>query len=143
MKAKRSKRGESARRTKYEYVVFLSHATHDKWIARVLCEKIEAVGVTTFRDDRDIEGGNAIPIAIRQAIRDADEVVVLLTPESIQRQWVLIEIAMASMAEKRIIPLLNHVDAKQIPDIIRDARGFQLNDLDDYLADLAKRIRRT
>lgn len=130
-------------RKRRDYVVFVSHATYDKWIARVLCEKIEAVGAVAFRDDRDIEGGEAIPAAIRKAIRDADEVVVLLTPESIQRQWVLIEVAMASMAEKRIVPLLNHVDATQIPGIIRDARGFALNDLEDYLDDLAQRITRS
>lgn len=125
------------------YRVFLSHATYDKWIARVLCEKIEAVGATVFRDDRDIEGGEAIPAAIRKAIRETNEVVVLLTPESIQRQWVLIELAMASMAEKRIVPLLNHVDAAEIPGIIRDARGFELNDLDSYLADLSQRMKRS
>lgn len=135
---KSGQRGKKRRR----YAVFLSHATYDKWMACALCERIEAVGAIVFRDDRDIEGGEAIPAAIRKAIRDADEVVVLLTPESMKRQWVLIELAMASMAEKRIVPLLNHVDAARIPDIIRDARGFALNDLEAYLADLMKRMER-
>ena len=36
------------------YQVFVSHATADKWIATVVCEKIEATGATSFRDDRDI-----------------------------------------------------------------------------------------
>ncbi|MBI1918829.1 MAG: toll/interleukin-1 receptor domain-containing protein [Planctomycetes bacterium] len=40
------------------YRVFVSHATADKWIAKTLCEKIEGVGATTFRDDRDINGGD-------------------------------------------------------------------------------------
>jgi hypothetical protein len=40
------------------YQVFVSHATADKWIARVICEKLEQVGATTFRDDRDIAGGD-------------------------------------------------------------------------------------
>lgn len=143
MGQKKSKKSTARKRTPSGYRVFLSHATYDKWIARILCEKIEAVGAVTFRDDRDIEGGEAIPAAIRKAIREADEVVVLLTPESIQRQWVLIELAMASMAEKRIVPLLNHVDAAQIPGIIRDARGFELNDLESYLDDLLQRMKRS
>ena len=142
MGRKRSSRTPARARKRRAYSVFLSHATYDKWIARILCEKIEAAGAVVFRDDRDIEGGEAIPAAIRKAIRDTDEVVVLLTPESITRQWVLIELAMASMAEKRIVPLLNHIDSQQIPGIIRDARGFALNDLDGYLADLTKRMER-
>jgi hypothetical protein len=36
------------------YRVFISHATADKWIARILCEKLEEIGAETFRDDRDI-----------------------------------------------------------------------------------------
>jgi hypothetical protein len=48
MKRKKSK-GQGAG----GYQVFLSHATTDKWLAKTLCEKIEASGATTFRDDRD------------------------------------------------------------------------------------------
>ncbi len=50
------------------YLVFISHATADKWIAKTLCEKIESVGAVTFRDDRDIAGGDDIPEQIRREI---------------------------------------------------------------------------
>ncbi len=49
------------KKAKPAYRVFVSHATADKWVARMICEKIEAVGAITFRDDRDIEGGDSIP----------------------------------------------------------------------------------
>jgi hypothetical protein len=32
-----------------------------------ICEKIKAAGATTFRDDRDIGGGDDIPEAVRTA----------------------------------------------------------------------------
>jgi hypothetical protein len=47
----------------------------------MLCAKIEEVGVRTFRDDRDIDGGDDIPDAVRAAIEASDEMVVLLTPQ--------------------------------------------------------------
>ena len=74
------------------YQVFISHATADKWLAIVLCEKIEAAGATTFRDDRDIDGGDDIPQRIRSEIKRSREFVVLMTPESINRPWVLLEV---------------------------------------------------
>ena len=123
-----------------QYRVFISHATHDKWIAKILCEKLEETGADTFRDDRDIEGGDSIPDVILSEIRICDEIVVLLTPESVQRQWVLVEIGIAIGVERRIIPLIYHIDTEQIPDIIKSSRGFDLNDLDDYLTDLSKRM---
>ena len=72
------------------YRVFVSHATVDKWLARTICEKIEGVGATTFLDDRDIEGGDEIPEEIIRQIKRSPEIVVLRTPESIGRQWVLL-----------------------------------------------------
>lgn len=143
MGQKKSKKTTARRRKPGVYRVFLSHATYDKWIARVLCEKIEALGATVFRDDRDIEGGNDIPDSIREAIRAADEVVVLLTPESIQRQWVLIEIGVAFGLQRRIVPLFCHIDPESTPDIIRDARGFGIDELDRYLVDVGKRMEKS
>lgn len=78
------KRPSRAENTK-PHLVFVSHATYDKWIAKVLCEKLESVsvGAATFRDDRDIDGGSSIPEAIKGKIRQCSELLVLLTPESI------------------------------------------------------------
>ena len=76
------KRGATVSSVEKPYQVFVSHATSDKWLAKVLCEKIEAAGATSFRDDRDIDGGD-IPEEIRRQIKRAQEIIVLLTPESV------------------------------------------------------------
>lgn len=83
--AKPAKNKATRARKQESHLVFVSHATYDRWIAIVLCEKLEhrSVGVRTFRDDRDISGGDSIPEAIKEKIRECDELVVLLTPESI------------------------------------------------------------
>ena len=70
---------------KSPYLVFVSHATADKWLAKTLCEKIEACGAATFRDDRDIQGGDDIPDEIRKKIIRANELLVLLAPGSVDR----------------------------------------------------------
>ena len=125
------------------YRVFISHATYDKFLAKTLCDKIEAlsVPVATFRDDRDISGGDRISAAIMEAIRGCQEVIMVLTPKSIARQWVLVEIGMAEFAQKRIVPLFYHVAPDDIPEILRPRRGFHLEELDEYLKDLEARVR--
>ena len=55
--------------------------------------KIEATGASTFRDDCDIDGGDDIPETIRAEIKRSRESIVLLTPESVNRPWVLLEVA--------------------------------------------------
>ena len=122
-----------------DYVVFVSHASYDKWIAQVICEKIESLGVKTWRDDRDIDGGDKIPEKIKQAIASCSELAVLLTPQSIDRPWILVEIGAAWGQDKRIVPLFYHVETERVPDVVRENRGFHLNEIDQYLSDLAVR----
>ena len=94
-KRERIKRRCPSGRNRPGYQVFVSHATADKWVAKVICEKIESTGASTFRDDRDIDGGDDIPEKIRQQIIRSREMVVLLTPESVDRLWVLFELGAA------------------------------------------------
>src|SRR3982750_4739216 len=97
--AKRGGRSTDADNSR-NYQVFISHATADKWLAVTLCEKIEAAGAATFRDDRDIKGGDSIPREIFRQIRLSNEFLVLLTPASIARPWVLIEIGAACQSRR-------------------------------------------
>jgi hypothetical protein len=126
------------------YQIFVSHATADKWIARVLCEKLELAGATTFRDDRDIDGGDDIPESIRRQIKQSREIVVLLTPKSINRQWVTLEIGAAWGWSKnlRITVVLDHVDVDPIPDMLKSKKAIQLNQFDDFLEEVRKRVER-
>src|SRR5207248_3344943 len=130
------------RLAKRKYQVFVSHATADKGLAMILCEKIEATGATTFRDDRDINGGDDIPQAIRGQILQSRELVVLLTPESADRPWVLIEVGAAWGRRKnyRIVPILCHATVDRIPDIIKGKKAFAMNEFDQYLGELKKRV---
>jgi hypothetical protein len=122
------------------YRIFVSHATADKWIARVLCERLEAVGAITFRDDRDIDGGDHIPDRLRDEIAAADELLVLLTPESITRPWVLLEIGCAWGHKRRIVPLRYHVEVDEIPAILQPIKAIDLNAVNEYLDEVAARV---
>ena len=86
---------KAARRgsTPFRYQVFVSHATKDKWIAKMLCAEIEKAGAQTFRDDRDIDGGDNIPDNIRSQIKRSREMIVILTPQSHMRDWIKTEVA--------------------------------------------------
>lgn len=139
-KMRRSSKGED----KHNYQVFVSHATDDKWIAKVICEKLEGIGASTFRDDRDINGGDDIPEEIRQQIKHSQEMVVLLTPKSVDRQWVLLEVGEAWGWRKnfRIVAILYHVDINPIPEMIKSKKAIKINDFDNYLTEISTRVKK-
>src|SRR5260370_24174075 len=103
------KRRVAAKSVKRKFQVFVTHATADKWLATTFCEKIEAAGASTFRDDRDINGGDDIPEEIRTQIKQSREFVVLLTPESADKPWVLLEGGAACGWKTRNCSVLLHV----------------------------------
>lgn len=136
-------RGPKNREVAKDYQIFISHATADKWIARMICEKLEAVGAKTFRDDRDIHGGDDIPDEIRRQIKRSKELVVLITPQSAGRPWILFEAGGAWISSKsiRIVTVLYHVSFDSIPAMLKSKKAMILNDIDHYFSEVAERVK--
>ena len=122
-----------------KYVVFISHSSKDKWIARQMARLIEELDVWTFLNEKDIEGGDAIHDAVRQSIQGCDELLVLMSEYSLNRPWVLIEIGAAWGLEKRVVPIVDKVAPDQMPDILYQQKAVDLNDFDEYLTELSRR----
>src|SRR6266850_6863384 len=93
------------RTNRSDYQVFISHATADKWIAIQLDRMIQDLGITTFRDDRDLEAGHRIPEEIRKKLRASKELLVLWTPQAMASEWIKMELGMAYAFELHIVAL--------------------------------------
>lgn len=132
-----SKRGTPALRS--PYVVFVSHSSSDSWVANQIAKTIARAGGEPWLDDTDLEGGDEILERIRHGIDRCDEAIVLLSPESIKSPWVIFEIGGAYMQHKRVTPILYHVTSDVMP--ISGLKGIDLNKFDQFLLQLAKRIR--
>jgi hypothetical protein len=98
---------------KKSYLVFISHSTKDRWIAKQLAKQIEEkglkFGIKVFLDERDIKSGESIPETIRKKIRACNEFLVLLSRNSINRPWVLIEIGGAWQLGKHIVAIVDKI----------------------------------
>jgi TIR domain-containing protein len=131
--------------TGQRYLVFISHSHSDRWIAKQIAGLIAAKGrrhgLETFLDEKDIEGGDAIPQAVLKSIKGCDEFLVLLTRNSIERPWVLVEIGAAWALEKRIVAIIDKVAPQEMPDIITPFKAIDLNSFEDYLQQLVDRAK--
>lgn len=87
--------------------VFLSYARADGQTAAArLRAELSRSGFEIWQDTQNMEGGQAWKDQLRQALREVDAVVVLMTPGSVASKYVEWEWEMAQMADKRVIPLL-------------------------------------
>jgi len=137
--SRKSKSPRKKARSVPDFFVFISHSTKDRWIARQISKLLRSAGINSFLDERDIKIGDSIPESIRASIRDCSEFLVLLTKNSLNRPWVLIEISAAWGHGKRIIAIIDKVAPEEMPEIILPYKAVDLNDLDEYIRQVVDR----
>src|ERR1044071_3316673 len=94
--------------------IFISHASADDAFVAELRQALEALGLQTWADSRERVGGDKLPPRLETAIEQARQVLVVLSPNTVNSTWVPLEVDKALEVEKsredgyRVIPLLLH-----------------------------------
>lgn len=103
-------------RTKQNQVdVFLSYASADQMEADRLYADIIAAGGTVFLAKKSLTPGEDFAERIREALKAAREVWLLLSPASLKSEWVLTEWGAAWVLEKGIVPILHRCSPGDLP----------------------------
>ena len=85
-----------------------------------MMKEMEALGkksIDVFLDEKNIQVGRPIAKEVREAIERCDEFVVLLSPNSKGREWVLMEMGGAWVLKKPIMVVLHDLSPQEMPDI--------------------------
>ncbi len=93
--------------------IFISHASADDDFVKKLRRALEDSGLPVWVDSRNLRGGDKLSPEIETAIAQARQVIVVLSPNTINSPWVRHEIQQALRVEQlrkddsyRVIPLL-------------------------------------
>jgi hypothetical protein len=121
------------------YRVFISHGSPDRWIAKQIRKLLQTNSVSCFLDDADINIGDNFRTAILHELQVCNEVLVLLTPGSLNRAWVFAEIGAAILSEKRVVAIRYGVTMEELHDrgvvsLVGDVALTDLDHLDEYVA---------
>lgn len=116
--------------------IFISYTSYDRWVARKISEDLKRARIDTFLDEKDIETGASINESIETQIKDADEMLLLLSPASLKSTWVFIEIGGAKALGKRVSTILLHVGANEVPQPISHSLCRDINDVEKYYHEL-------
>lgn len=83
--------------------VFISHSSKDTDLITALRQALEAYGTTVWTDVRALAPGDLLGAEIREAIEDADAVLVVLSAQAFNSKWIRIEIDSALTMGRRVI----------------------------------------
>jgi hypothetical protein len=86
--------------------IFISYSRKDIDFARKLAGDLESAGYDVWWDITDLRGGDDWVSTLPQAISSSQYVIVVLTPASIESEWVRKEYTQALSLRKRIIPIM-------------------------------------
>jgi hypothetical protein len=125
--------------------VFLSHAEEDESVMEPIRNSLRRESFTVWTNKTDIQMGEAFQDAINRGIEEADNVVYLLSPESLKSKFCQQELDYALSLNKRIIPILvRETDFNQVPPALQLLQCIDLTDNvkeEDYLLDESQLLR--
>ena len=130
-----------------EWLVFVSHSGTDAWVAKQIAREIEACGATAFLAETDIDVGEDFEEDILAALEKANELLVLVSPWSLERPYIWMELGAAWIRRITIVGLLQGLTAEElqsrpsVPIILKKRVSLPLNDIDVYLRQLRGRVR--
>lgn len=93
-------------------LLFLSHASADAPISRLIEQQVQNLGHAVYLAEHDQQAGVLLSEKVHNAIRRSDLVVALLTPAGFDSKYVHQEIGAAQHARKLVVPLLDTELAK-------------------------------
>jgi hypothetical protein len=97
------------------YSVFVSHGWDDRWVALQIANNIRSrAGADVSIDMFDIQSGDRIEEKVHEGITGCNELISLLTPRSVRRNWVWAEIAGAWILRKRYVAVIYGLTREEI-----------------------------
>jgi len=115
-------------------ILFLSHATEDNVLAEKLAQDFTAKGIKTFYSEWEIRTGERIIERINQGLVDCTHFAVLLTPVSITKPWVKIEmdagLILQLQGQCAFVPIRSGLAVAALPPLFQTMNAPSIDDYD-------------
>jgi hypothetical protein len=119
------------------YKVFISHTHRDSDLAKDLARRLEKTRVKVFPVENSVVSGESVIITVNRGLREADEVVVIVTDNSVNSPGLNSQMGAALALGKRVTPLVVGIEDDELPPFI--GKYVRYADLHKYIPSLAKR----
>jgi hypothetical protein len=118
------RRPKSAKKRISTIHIFIAHSSRDNGISKKIAEALKGEGFGVWYDEWKIKVGDSISQKISSGLQQGDFLVIILSKNSIQSQWVQKELAAALALEgkKSMFILPVQIDGCEIPVLLQDRK---------------------
>jgi len=125
-----------------KYDVFISYSHKDEAVGRLLEEELRRSGLRVFLSSSALTGGDNFSEEIKNALRDAGELWIIASPQSLESEWVMTEWGAAWAMGKRVVPLLYNCEPKDLPERLGALHTTSIDKLSVEIKNLKKRLQK-
>lgn len=118
--------------------VFISASHKDRDLARDLERRLKKVGVRSTYSEMTRSAGADYEKVFMNLLKKADEIILILSSDSVDNPWMMFEIGAASSLRKRITPLVVGLEKQELPPVIRQLKYITYDKLSDYLSNMER-----
>ncbi len=120
--------------TPMKHEVFFSHAVQDVALARELRDMLSEHGVSVFMAELDVVPGATWSDEIRENLSRAKAALILLTPRSKDRPWVMAEAGALWALRIPFVPAFTYLNVNELPEFIKSQQAVEITTMDGRFA---------
>jgi len=107
-------------------------------LARDLTRRLKKAGVEPTYSELTLSAGSNFEKVFMDQLQRADEMIVILSNNSVDNLWMMFEIGAASSLRKKITPIVVGLEDKELPAVIKQLKHIRYNELSDYISSLER-----
>jgi hypothetical protein len=120
------------------YSVFISSKRKDLDVAQDLAKRLDKAGLKVITPVKSIDDSENFKKRI-DSLKKADEVLVLVTVNSVDSKRLTFDMGVATSLEKRLTPIVLGVQSKKLPSIFKEMDYIKYADMDSFISKLKQR----
>jgi hypothetical protein len=122
------------------YRIFIILSRKDLKLAEDLAEKLERTGAKVYSVKKNALIAEKITTGIPIEMIKADEVILIVTNNSVDNQRLASQMGMAHSLKKLVTPIVHGLKKDELPSIIRHTDYVKYEELSRYISNLKKRV---
>ena len=120
------------------YTVFISSSYKDRDLARDVARRLKEAGVRALYSELTLSAGSEFEKLFMDQLKNADEIIVILSGNSVDNLWMMFEIGAASSLRKKITPVVVGLEQEELPPVIKQLKYIRYNEVSDYISKLER-----
>src|SRR2546427_10517509 len=119
------------------YSVSISSSYKDRDLARDVARRVKEAGFSVT-SEVTLSAGSEYEKIIMDQLKNADEIIVILSGNSVDNLWMMFEIGAASSLRKKITPVFFGLEQEELPPVIKQLKYIRYNEVADYISKLER-----